>query len=170
MKGYLLDTNVVSDWLDETHDRHEAVSGRIVQLADTDSVLFTSSIVLGEIEYGIQTLPVSKRESLSELRLHVDVQFVQRRLLLDVTRATTKEYGVLRARLFDKYAPGTKRKKTKRPEQLKDPETSLSLGIQENDLWLAAQALERNLVLVSNDKHMKRIRAVAPELQVEDWA
>jgi hypothetical protein len=28
MKGYLLDTNAVSDWLDESNKRHAAVSKR----------------------------------------------------------------------------------------------------------------------------------------------
>ena len=46
--------------------------------------------------------------------------------------------------------------------------TSKRLEIQENDLWIVAQAVERNLVLVSNDA-MKRIREIAPDLVVEDW-
>jgi predicted nucleic acid-binding protein len=50
-----------------------------------------------------------------------------------------------------------------------DPVTSRELGIQENDLWIAAQALEYNLVLVRNDK-MDRIRDACEELQVENWA
>jgi predicted nucleic acid-binding protein len=49
-----------------------------------------------------------------------------------------------------------------------DPVTSRELGIQENDLWIAAQALEYNLVLVTNDK-MDRIRDVCEDLQVENW-
>jgi predicted nucleic acid-binding protein len=114
-------------------------------------------------------MPQDRQESLDALQTQVDIQFVNKRLLLDVTRSTTLIYGDLRARLFEKYAPGAKRKKGMRPEELTDPVTSKKLGIQENDLWIAAQAIERNLVLVSNDA-MKRIRSVAPELQVENWA
>lgn len=61
------------------------------------------------------------------------------------------------------------RRKGLRPEQLVDPTTAKELDIQENDLWLAAQALEHNLVLVSHDK-MTRLRKVAEELRVQDWA
>jgi predicted nucleic acid-binding protein len=169
MRGYLLDTNTVSDWLDSSKPRHTAVSERIRSLADTGAILFTSTVVLGEIAYGIGVMPQDRQESLDALQTQVDIQFVNKRLLLDVTRSTTLIYGDLRARLFEKYAPGAKRKKGMRPEELTDPVTSKKLGIQENDLWIAAQAIERNLVLVSNDA-MKRIRSVAPELQVENWA
>jgi predicted nucleic acid-binding protein len=48
-----------------------------------------------------------------------------------------------------------------------------TLGIDENDLWIAAQAIQYNLVLVTNDG-LERIRAVlrqvAPALQaIENW-
>jgi len=51
---------------------------------------------------------------------------------------------------------------------LVDPVTAKVLGIQENDLWIAAQAIERNLILVTNDG-MSRIREIASELRIEDW-
>lgn len=168
MKGYLLDTNAISDWLDETKPRHEAVSNRIEQLASTDAILLTSVVVLGEIEYGIRVEAHKRHDFLDQLQAQVEVQFAKKKLLLDVTRFTTLVYGDLRARLFEKYAPGTNRKKGMRPEELACPVTSLLLGIQENDLWIAAQAIERNLILVSNDR-MKHIRDVAKELVVEDW-
>lgn len=51
--------------------------------------------------------------------------------------------------------------------------TAPELGIDENDLWIVAQAVERNLVLVTSDK-MRRIRKTIRELhsgfRVEDWA
>ena len=168
MKGYLLDTNAVSDWLDSTQLRHAAVSERVNECARAKAILLTSIVVLGEIEYGIRVAPKDRMQSLDELRAQVDVQFVHKRFLLEVSRSTTIVYGDLRARLFEKYAPRAKRKKGLRPEELICPVTSKTLGIQENDLWIAAQAMERNLVLVSNDP-MRRIRDVAPELRVEDW-
>jgi predicted nucleic acid-binding protein len=168
MKGYLLDTNALSDWLDSTKPRHASVSRRIEELAAANALLLTSTIVLGEIEYGIAVAPKDKQQSLAILLAQIDVEFVHKRLLLPVTRSTTRVYGDLRARLFEKYA-GEKRKKGLRLEELVCPITAKVLGIQENDLWIAAQAIERNLVLVSNDGHMMRIRDVATALVVEDW-
>jgi len=50
--------------------------------------------------------------------------------------------------------------------------TALTLGIQENDLWIAAQAIERHFILVTSDHRMTRIREIASEaeLVIEDWA
>jgi len=162
MTGYLLDTNAVSDWLIDTKPRHPAVRAKIASLP-ADSPLLTSVIVLGEIEYGLR-VDRDNQPTLEPFRERVRQELPH---VLTVEKATADVYGGLRAKLFDKFTPKGKRKGP-RPEQLVDPVTSLALGIQENDLWIAAQAIERNLVLVSNDG-MKRIRDVAPELRVEDW-
>lgn len=170
MKGYLLDTNAISDWLDEAKPRHEAVSRRAMEVAQGSSLIVTSSVVLGEIEYGIQAAPQEKQQALNALRRQVDVQFVRKRLLFAPDGATAEVYGKLRAELFEKFADKNL-KKTLRPEQLVDPLTSKALGIQENDLWIAAQAIERNLILVTNDARLvRRIQTVASDLKVEDWA
>ena len=60
----------------------------------------------------------------------------------------------------------------RRPDQITDRVTATRLGIDENDLWIAAQAVQYNLALVTNDG-MARIRAVlselAPSLHIENW-
>jgi hypothetical protein len=59
-----------------------------------------------------------------------------------------------------------------RPEQLLEPATAKELQIQENDLWLCAQAISHRMVLVTNDR-MTPIRDVAagmnPPLIMQDW-
>ena len=124
-----------------------------------------SAITLGEIEYGLRVVSQDSTAWQEALR-----DLVDRRLpmVLDISKATCMYYGLLRARLFEKYAPRHRRRRGLRPEQLIDPVTSRELGIQENDLWLAAQALEFNLVLATNDA-LERIREVCEELQVENW-
>lgn len=169
METYLLDCNAISDWLDKTRPRHLCVAQRAEESAQSDADLVTSTIVLGEIEYGIKVAPREKIQALGEFRAQVDLQFVRKRFLLAPERTTSLVYGDLRARLFEKFAPKKRRRKGLRPEELVDPVTAKELGIQENDLWIAAQAIERNLVLVTNDA-MARIQEVASELKVEDWA
>lgn len=166
MAGYLLDTNIVSFWFDEAKPEHAAVSSRLHALP-SDTHLMLSAVSLGEIEYGHRALGPSvdaKREAAL-------LAFVGRRLpiTLSVDKHTRTAYGSLRARLFEKYGPAGRRKKGLRPDELIDPTSALALGIQENDLWIAAQAIEHNLVLVTHDR-MSRLRQVAEELQVEDWA
>jgi len=53
------------------------------------------------------------------------------------------------------------------------PRTSAEeLGIQENDLWIAAQAIQYNLVLITED-HMRRLQEVSTDLdyplQLASW-
>jgi tRNA(fMet)-specific endonuclease VapC len=164
MRGYLLDTNIIAYWFDAQSPHHLPVVNRIDALAP-DSLLAVSSITLGEIEYGHQYV---SNGSPSPVQAELN-DFVRSQLpmVLDVRESTSVYYGMLRTRLFRRY-PKKNHKKYRWPEQIIDPATSLLLGIQENDLWLAAQALEHRLVLVTHDK-MSRIQGVAPELQFEDW-
>jgi tRNA(fMet)-specific endonuclease VapC len=123
-----------------------------------------SAITLGEIEYGLQ---VARSDALQQEAYRTFIS-IHLPMVLDITKATRIPYGSLRASVFEKYAPNERRRRGLRPEQLIDPVTSRELGIQENDLWIAAQALEYNLVLVTNDR-MGRIRDVCEDLQVENW-
>jgi tRNA(fMet)-specific endonuclease VapC len=164
VQGYLLDSNIVSYWFDAKRPEHGRVLQRIQQLP-AGTPLAVSAITLGEIQYGLCVLDEAP-DSGAELTEFINEQLP---MILSVTDTTRIDYGSIRARLFRKYAPGELRRKVRMPEQLVDPVTGLTLGIQENDLWIAAQAVEHNLVLVSNDR-LTRIREVAPELRVENWA
>ena len=79
----------------------------------------------------------------------------------------------MKAWLMNSFSPKTMRTKAKRLKQLVDPATTEELGVQENDVWIAAQAMTFNLVLVTHDHKGyfgKLQKKFAPELQVEDWA
>ena len=41
-------------------------------------------------------------------------------------------------------------------------------GVDINDMWTVAVALEHGLVLITRDK-LTKVRAVMPELKVENW-
>jgi tRNA(fMet)-specific endonuclease VapC len=164
VQGYLLDNNIVRYWFDGECPEHRGVSQRIQRLP-AETPLAVSAITLGEIEYGLRALDA---EPGFEAEL-VGFLYEQLPMVLSVTASTRIDYGSIRARLFKKFAPGSLRRKARLPEQLVNPATGLSLGIQENDLWIAAQALEYNLILVSNDR-LTRLREAAPELRIENWA
>lgn len=164
MKSYLLDTNIVSYWFNASQAQHEPVRRRVGELP-TEVVLAVSSVTWGEIEYGHRLNEESSPEREAEF-----LKFIEEstHMIFDIRKSTRIYYGALRAKLFKKYAPAHRRLKW--PEDLLDPTTAKSLKIQENDLWIAAQALEHNFILVSADK-MAPIQAVAgEELQVENWS
>jgi predicted nucleic acid-binding protein len=164
MDGYLLDTNTVNFWENNNYPEHLAVVSNI-GLLPNDTILTVSVVTLGEIEYGYRV-----NENVLDPARHTAFRtFIDNNLpyRLDITEETTVFYSIIRSRIFTLYPP-IGRDRT-RPEQCIDPATSLSLGIQENDLWITAQAAERNLVLVTHDG-MARIRSVIDDLvRVEDW-
>ena len=80
-------------------------------------------------------------------------------MILPIDRHVSDVYGELRVALFERYI---RKGKNKRPEQLIDPVTATEIGIDENDLWIVAQAITHNLTLVTNDK-MHRIFTVTPK-------
>lgn len=165
MDGYLLDTCVISYWHDKRKEQHSRVAAHIEALP-ADAPLRMSAISLGEVEYGRQAGP--------PINIAVEVafrKFMDTRLPnpLTVTQGTAYYYGRIRARLFNKYFD-KRRRKGLRPEQMIDPVTGKDLGIQENDLWIAAQAAECGLVLVTGDA-MDRIQSVIQDFfRIENWA
>lgn len=163
MDGYLLDTNILDYLTDQADPWHQCVRERFEALPD-DTPVFLSAVTVGEVAYGIRTFPAmdeAKRRgllgTLAEFRV------------LDVTTATRDSYAMVRAALFVRaIKEGRKRL---RPEQLRDPVTSLQMGVQENDIWLVAQALAYNLVFVTNDMKMRPLWVAAGEaLRVANWA
>ncbi|MBC7834337.1 MAG: hypothetical protein H7Y88_04450 [Phycisphaerales bacterium] len=151
------------------------MSGNVVvlrQLASSLEVkpkLLVSVVTLGEIGFGhrVALTPDPRAQA-------AYVKFVEDELPnpLELSRDVADAYGHLRTRLFNKYAPGEKRRPKMRPEQLVDPATAKELQIQENDLWLCAQAVAHDMVLVTNDR-MTQIMHVAvglnPPLLVQNW-
>ena len=164
MRGYLLDTMMIAFWHNPSLPEHEPTLRRIESL-DPHSPLRISAVTWGEIQYGHRC--VSGTETGVQTQF---TQFVERSLpsVLEIRKTTAIYYGEIRARLFAKYAPQRGRRSL-RPEQLVDPVTATVLGIQENDLWIAAQAIEHNLVLVTHDK-LARLKDIASDLlEFEDW-
>ncbi len=103
------------------------------------------------------------------------IKFVQEQcpVALEIAKHVVGEYGELRAWLFNNCGPRAKRSKAMRAEELVNPTTGKELGIDENDIWIAAQAGAHNLVLVTHDSRgnlEKVLKQFASTLTVEDWA
>jgi tRNA(fMet)-specific endonuclease VapC len=153
LDGYLLDTNILSYWFDEGRPEHSAVKRYIDQLPEA-APLWVSAITLGEIEYGHRCSATPGVDSQKEFLAFVEKEAPY---IADIDKHTATHYGELRSLLFKTFGPKSRRHR--RPEELTDPTTAKQLGIQENDIWIAAQALQFGLVLLSNDKmqHLKHV-------------
>jgi len=129
---------------------------------------FLSPISVGEVEYGIRVGPYDKKEHYESVRKTM-LAFQ----CLDIDRNIAIEnYSILRAKLFEKYAPQDKKGKSihkKRISEWFDPTKDKDLQVNENDVWIAAVAMAYNLILVTNDKMTAIKNVVGTDLQFEDW-
>jgi predicted nucleic acid-binding protein len=164
VNGYLLDTCAVSALWDQGHPCHLAVKAAVDAIPD-GAPRFVSRITLAEIEFGI-LLDEAERGSKSS-RAGAILEKAQGYPIREVTRHTAHEYAELRKSIAVTYLE--KFIRSNRPrwiEQWVDRVTGERLQIDENDLWICAQAKENNLVLMTTDKKLvSRISRADPQLQ-----
>ena len=125
---------------------------------------------LNEIEGNIVTICVitqgelidmAERSQRNKSNLALVQNFLQGIYIYPIDRTTATKYGQLKASIFKQFAPKekSKRRKTK----------MINLGFDENDLWIAAVALQNDLIVVSSDSDFQRIKQVENKLTVESW-
>src|SRR6266446_1989155 len=161
---YLLDTNVASAFWDEGHPNYQDARNFVEDLG-TD-VVYISRFVVAEVLYGHKVHAGSD----AARRKIIEDKMSAFRLIKDVDKHTVEPYSDIRTALFTEFGHRNKEGqiKKRRPESLVDETTSEQLGIEENDLWMAAIAVQYNMIFVSDDK-MKRIKKVWPTLKFLEW-
>ena len=171
MPDYLLDTNIVSYWYDNRRPEYGKVIAHVNALRQPDPQtqyvprFFISVVTLGEIEQGHRSATTPNASAQSEYMTFVREQCQEP---IEITKHVAPQYGDLKAWLFDQK----KRTKIERAKQLVDPASARELHADENDIWIAAQAMTLNLVLVTHDSRGgfgELQRQFKPTLRVEDW-
>jgi len=176
VSDYLLDTNILRYWYDDRCPEHTKVLAHVQAVRQPDPQtsyiprLFISAVTVGEIEYGHRYVLNPDRAEQAEY-----VAFVRRQCpeSLEIDSHVSEYYGELKAWLMSTFAPKAMRTKARRLGQLVHPTTVEPLGIEENDVWIAAQAITFGLVLVTNDtrgRFGELQRHFARTLRVENWA
>jgi predicted nucleic acid-binding protein len=131
---FLLDTNAVSDLM----FGHAKPLARLGALSSADEVI-TCTIVVGEIQHGIQSLaPGAKRRDLEQKFQHVGQWIAGHALPV----AAADHYAQLRIECRHR-----------------------GISLSENDFWIAATAFAAGAVLVTRDRDFSQITS----LRVEDW-
>ncbi len=175
MPDYLLDTNILSYWHNAESPLHGNVAAKIDQVRQPNedsgyvSRLFISVVTLAEIEYGHKVTNSPDTAAQIEFRTFVEEQLPP---ALEIPSSIREPYSTLRSWLFNRYSNKVRRKRARRPEELVSPTTARELGVDENDLWIAAHAALYNLVLVTADglaNLAKAIEAGGIGPRVEDW-
>lgn len=125
-------------WIDLFRGVSPQVASRMREISADEIRL--SAVVLGELAVGAKKAG-DKSGSSSQMRLVADLS--KSFALLNVDQATAQAYADIRHEL-----------------------ESAGQIIGANDLWIAAQAVAQDLILVtSNESEFRRV----PELKVENW-
>lgn len=120
-------------------DAMKGQTNLVGKLASKSGVVITSVIVQGEIHYGLDLLPLGKRRT----DLEAKATSVLGSLSAEpVTETVATHYATIRSTL---------------------EKQGLVLG--DNDVWIAATALNLGAILVSRDQGFQKV----PGLVVEDW-
>lgn len=149
MEQILLDTNFVSVLFDPRRSNFGAVQARAQAFAQTDLV-YLSAVVLAELRFGIEAAQ----------RVGQDITHIRRTLteaanypLAEIGRHTAEAYGDVKARLADHYLDMSRRA-PRWLENWQDRASGQMLQVDENDLWIVAQAVERDYLLVTSDQRL----------------
>jgi tRNA(fMet)-specific endonuclease VapC len=147
---YLLDTNhVTAIYRDSEHASQ--VLQRAVNVADQ---ICTTCIIKAELYY-MAEFSDRREENLKTLG-----PFLDGLESFDPDKQTAEVWGGLTAMLFKKFGPKDKKKQRKT--------TLIDLGFSDNDLWIAAIAIQHKLTLVSRDTAFERVASVV-KLKLENW-
>jgi tRNA(fMet)-specific endonuclease VapC len=145
---YLIDTNHCSYIV----EGHPVVMQAI--LSRRKAGIAISVVIQGELLYMAERSS-AKTENLARIQ-----QFLSRFECYPITAEISYKYAALKAQLLDRFGP-------KDPAKRRGARIQ-SIGFDDNDLWIAATAIQYQLILVSADRDFTRIQQVAP-LQVESW-
>lgn len=146
---YLLDTNHCSKLI----DKDPLICARLEKLGSTP--VATCAIVRGELRFMVEK---SNRKSENEAKVSAFLNDIE---IFPVDDRAADLYGKIKELVISKYGPATM--KSTRRVKLKD------IGLTDNDLWIAAVAIDKGFTVVSIDPDFSRIKAAFTDLNHETW-
>jgi predicted nucleic acid-binding protein len=163
VSGYLLDTSALSAYLNDQHPNHAAALAIIGGLP-LDAAKFVSVVTLAELDYGIRFAELQGSQRLAEYRQRLEV--VRQYTSLDLTRHTSDAYAELKVLLAAQMQRKAGKKMRRWIEDWVEIGSGKRLQVDENDLWICAQAKERDLVVVTGDTDIRQLASLDPDLKI----
>jgi tRNA(fMet)-specific endonuclease VapC len=162
MDTYLLDTNLVSVLYDARRPNHPAVRQAVAALP-ANSAQLVSVVTIGELRFG---LALSGAAGQPLTHIEACLARTEEHPLAQITRHTADAFATVKAGVaLDRL--DVQRRIPRWVEGWTDRVTGQLLQIDENDLWIAAQAVERNYVVLTSDRDFIQVIARAvPNLRV----
>lgn len=161
MDTYLLDTNLVSVLYDVRRPNHESVRRTVASL-DPRAPQLVSVVTVAELRFG---LALSQAAGQPLAHIEACLERAEEHPLAEIRRYTGEAFAHIKSSVALQRLD-VRRRVPRWVEDWADRVTGQHLQIDENDLWIAAQAVERNLVVVTGDRDFTKIIAPAvPELR-----
>lgn len=163
MEFYLLDTNFVSVLFDPRRPNYAAVVTAAATVGSEDAQ-FISTIVMAELRYG---MAAAEKAGKAVDHIRHTIEQAEEYAPAEINRHTAEAYADVKSRMAAHYINIG----AKAPRWFEDWQISASsktLQVDENDLWLVSQAVERNYMLMTTDgKLVERFTPVIPELRCQ---
>lgn len=162
MSGYLLDATALSAYYLQTH-LHHAAAKRVIDQLPTNAYRFVSAITLAEIDYGVRLAEAKGKQILPHMRERLET--IRQYARLETTHHTSGAYAELKCLLAQRML----RRRGKMPRYLEDwidEGSGKRLQLDENDLWLSAQAKERDITLITCDRDFQRFADVDGDIRL----
>lgn len=153
MPGYLLDTNHIIAWEEQnpTFLNH-------VRETPVENIVWVCPISLGEIECGLRITNTTNPQRRDECRRFIEETALS--FVWPIDQSIRDSYAQIMERIWRAHPPAGGGIRTQR--HLSDH------GVDHNDVWIAAVALEHGLTLLTDDG-MNTIRECMPEIVIENW-
>ena len=163
MEGYLLDTSALSAYLNGNHPHH-ATAAAVIDGLPSNALKLVSIVSLAELDYGVRLAELAGSTHLVEYRQRL--LSIRQYAPLPMTTHTADAYAELKARLAAHILRRAGSRLTRWIEDWVDMGSAQRLQIDENDLWICAQAKERDLVVVTGDADIRQLASVEPDLKI----
>jgi tRNA(fMet)-specific endonuclease VapC len=163
MDTHLLDTNLVSVLYDARRPNHQAIRQAIGAL-DPNAPQLVSVFTIAELRFGL-ALSQAAGQPLAHIKSCIEQ--AEEHPLAEIGRYTAEAFALVKSSVALQRA-NISRRIPRWVEGWTDRVTSELLQIDEHDLWIAAQALERNYVVLTGDRDFVLVIAPAvPDLRVQ---
>ncbi|WP_420264829.1 type II toxin-antitoxin system VapC family toxin [Candidatus Magnetominusculus dajiuhuensis] len=147
MKKYLLDTNIISYLDDPQSPFQKAIVNRLSCLGSDDAV-YISILSLYEFQYSIfRSAPEMKPRITQTINM-----FVERLPIINLSAESAQIFGNVKSMYKENIGIGRK-----------------ELDRHNIDFILAASAITKKAVMVSNDSIFEKIKGIYPDFQFENW-
>ena len=162
MAGYLFDTSTLIALVNPASVFHQPATDFVAALG-VDDLQFVSTISLGELHSGVESAFAIKGQR--PLTAEQTLKRAENYGLLEVDRHVALSYGQLKAAMAARFLKKASQRRAHLEEWI-DNATGSRLNVNENDLWICAQAHERDICVVACDRDFERVRVAAPNLQL----